>query len=180
MNNVYLSGIIKNIEPSHCINGIQYNKANIIIPRAKGKEDIIVLKYKEFTNKNNYKDGDTICLLGNVRTYSIHQPDGTDKISVYVFTYFDKPEETLEDNTNKCEISGRICKISNIRYTKDNNRNIHFILANNIENGNGRRYSSYIPCIAWGKIADSLSKFSVNTQLELFGELHSNNCKKKI
>ena len=49
MNKIILKGIIKNIQPSHTIKDIEYNKADIIVNRNDGKEDILSLKFKKFT-----------------------------------------------------------------------------------------------------------------------------------
>ena len=69
--------------------------------------------------------------------------------------------------------------MNNLRTTRDGKYNVHFILANNIISGDGgKRLNSYIPCIAWNKTAEELSKLSVNTQLQLYGELHSREHKK--
>lgn len=175
MNNVYLSGIIKDIKESHTIGSTIFNKAKIITKRPNGQEDVIDLKFKSLSNK--YKDNDEITLIGNVRSYSEKQ-DNSSKVSIYVFTYFDIPTEVLTDTNNMCEIDGRICKINPIRNTKDKKQNIHFIVANNISNDGGKRLSSYIPCIAWGNVARDLENLSVNTKVKLIGELHSREHKK--
>ena len=40
MNKIQLSGIIKDIKYSHNIQDIEYYKANLLVPRDNGKEDI--------------------------------------------------------------------------------------------------------------------------------------------
>lgn len=141
MNKITLKGIIKNIQYSHNIQDIEYYKANLIVPRENGKEDIVDLKFKRFSCP--YKENDEVSLVGNVRTFS-EKDGGKNKVNLYVFTYFDLPNE--EEN-NLVELDGRICKKSAIRKTKDGKDVLNFILANNISN-NGSSLNAYIPLVA--------------------------------
>lgn len=176
MNSITLTGHIRNIQPSHTIKNIEYEQADIVSTRDNGKEDIISIKYKKYSNK--YKEGDAINLSGNLRSYSQKLPDGKNKVSLYVFTYFDIPEEP---KTNHLKLDGRICKIEPIRTTKSGKQNIHFLLANNliIEETN-QKLNSYLPCIAWGNVAKALSKLKVNDKIVVTGELHSREYKKML
>lgn len=171
INDIYLRGTLKDIEHSHDIDGISFNRAKMICKRANGREDIINLRFKSFSNPHS--DGDEVCLQGNVRSYSYKNDDGNNKVVIYVFTYFDEPEDSFERD-NLVRLSGRICKTNELRKTRSGKHNIHFIVANNLTSqNNSKRLNSYIPCIAWGKTAQQLSELSVNTKVNLFGELHS-------
>lgn len=176
MNSIVLKGLLRNIQPSHTIGDIEYEQADLIVSRKGGKEDVVSLKFKKFCNK--YSEGDLVELRGNLRSYSKKLEDGKNKVNLYVFTYFDIPET---EDTNRVELDGRICKIDEIRTTKDGKNNIHLILANNliIEDTN-QKLNSYVPCIGWGKIAKELQKLSVNTKLKIVGELHSREYKKMM
>lgn len=177
MNDIVLRGILKDIEPSHNIDGISFDKAKLIAKRNNGDEDVINLRFKSFSNK--YKENDEVTLQGNIRSYSYKVSEDKNKVVIYVFTYFDEPEEIEEGVTNKVVIDGRICKINELRTNKNNRQNIHFIVANNLMPGDGtKRLNSYIPCIAWNNLARELSKLSVNTKIQLKGELHSREHKK--
>ena len=176
MNRIVLRGIIKNIEPSHTIDDIIFNKAKVICRRDNGQEDIINLSFKSFSNK--YKENDEICISGNLRSYSYKIDEETNKVVVYVFTYFDIPEDT-DFTHNTVEIDGRICKINKLRTTKNGKHNLHFILANNILSNDGnKRLNSYIPCIVWGKLAREMSQLNVNSRIKLKGSLQSREHKK--
>lgn len=177
MNNIQLKGLIRNIQPSHTIKNIEYDQADIISTRENGKDDIITIKFKKFSNK--YKEGDLIELTGNVRSFSQKLDNGRNKVSLYVFTYFDLPEN--DNVTNHFDIDGRICKMEDIRYTKDGKQNIHLILANNLMlEENNQKLNSYLPCIAWGRVATQLSKLSVNDKICIHGEFHSREYKKVL
>ena len=57
MNKISLRGYLRDIQYSHNVGDIEYEKANLICPNSFGKdEDIISLKYKKYSNK--YKEGD--------------------------------------------------------------------------------------------------------------------------
>lgn len=188
MNRVRLKGVINNIRFSHKIGDVEYNKADLIVRRKDGKEDIITLEFKKFSN--SYTEGQEVECVGNVRSYSKKLPDGKNKVEIFVFTYFDKPNEDDYDynenmeailDNNRVIFDGRICKIDDIRTLKDGKQNIHFVLANNIiTKGNSQKLNSYIPCIAWGNTAKELSKAAVNDVISLKGEIHSREYKKYI
>ena len=177
MNEIQLHGVIKDIEPSHTIDKIEFSKAKLITRRPTGQEDVINLRFKSFSNK--YNDNDEISMVGNVRSYSYKVSEDKNKVVIYVFTYFDEPEIEEPESNNSVTIDGRICKINELRENKNGKHNIHFILANNLVSGDStKRLNSYIPCIAWGKVAREISELSVNTRLEINGELHSREHKK--
>ena len=181
MNNIKLKGIITNIEPSHVIQGIEFNKANLIVSRLDGKEDTLNIRFKKFSNP--YVNNQEITLSGNVRSYSTKTESGKNKVELYVFTYFDQPElnENDQEDINNFTFDGRICKIEQLRKTRSGKHNIHLIVANNLIVSDGKKkLNSYIPCIAWGNEAIQLSTLPVNTQLKLKGELHSREYKKML
>ena len=176
MNEIKLCGTIRNIEYSHSIGDIDYDKANLIVQRENGIDDIVSLRFKKFSN--TYKDGDTVSLTGNVRSYSKQLLDGKNKVDIYVFTYFDSQEE--DDVTNSFVIDGRICKIEGVRILPNGKKNIHFIVANNLVTGDGKKLNSYLPCIAWGKTAQEISNMRVNDIVQISGKLQSREYKKYI
>lgn len=174
MNKVTLRGYLRDIEYSHNIGDIEYEKANLICPNASGREDDIVsLKYKKYSNR--YKEGDFIELEGNLRSYSTSN-EGKNSVQIYVFTYFDMPEVVSSYNT---EIDGRICKIDSLKSTKYNKPYLHFTLANNIFTSN-KKINNYIPCTCYGDLATEISKYNVNTKMNIYGEFHSHYYKKYI
>lgn len=174
MNKISLRGFLRDIEYSHNIGEIEYEKANLICPNTSGRDDdIISLKYKKYSNK--YKEGDFIELEGNLRSYSTSN-NGKNTVQIYVFTYFDLPDVISSNNT---EIDGRICKIDDLKQTYYNKKYLHFTLANNIFSGD-KKINNYIPCICYDNIANELSKCGVNTKLNISGEFHSHCYKKYI
>ena len=173
MNKIILSGIIRNIQYSHNIQDIEYSKAELIVSQKNGKESIINLKFKRFSNP--YKDGDQVYLIGNIRTYS-QKLYNKNKVDVYCFTYFDSPEE--DGIIDEAELDGRICKKGELRKTQSGKDVIDFIIANNLKTEN-QSLNCYIPCVAWGKQAKEIAKLNIGDNLHILGQLQSREYKKK-
>ena len=171
MNKIDLKGIIKNIEYSHNINDIEFYKANLIVKREDGKEDLIDLKFKRFSNP--YQEDEEITLTGNVRTFS-RKIEGRSKVEVFVFTYFDQPEEIVN---NHVMLQGNICKKNPIRKTKDGKDILNVILANNIKIDN-YTLNCYIPLCLWGKHAKEVNELAIGAPVYVEGNLISREYKK--
>lgn len=176
MNSIILRGKISEIEPSHKIGDIEYNKAILHCKREDGKEDEIYLRFKKIATPEEDKE---VELIGNIRSFSRKLDNGKNSVKIYVSTYFDKPSE-LVGSGNECEIDGHICKISNVEYSKSGVPNIHFILANNIEKHDSKKLNSYIPCIAWGDLSLKLLELKIGDKIAVKGKLHSRQYKKRI
>lgn len=181
MNNIRLKGVLRDIQDSHSINDIEFSRAHLIVNREDGKEDVLNIRFKKFSNP--YVEDQEVSFSGNLRSYSARLDSGKNKVELYVFTYFDQPDldETDHEHINFLELDGRICKIDKLRVTKTKKKNIHFILANNLIVSDGaKKLNSYLPCIAWGDLAEELSKLSVNSKIMLKGKLHSREYKKVL
>ena len=181
MNTIRLKGVLQNIQDSHTINNIEFSKAHLVVPRGDGKEDVLNIRFKKFSNP--YTEDQEVSISGNVRSYSAKLDSGKNKVELYVFTYFDQPElnENDQEYHNFLELNGRICKLDELRQTRNGKKNIHLILANNLIVSDGaKKLNSYIPCIAWGEIAEQLSKLHVDSQINICGQLHSREYKKRL
>ena len=179
MNFIYLKGFIKNIRYSHTIDGVNFNKADLIVKRGDGREDILIVKFKEFCRE--IKEDQQAELIGNVRSFS-QFVDGKNKVEIYVFSYLDEIQEDYPNElTNKVVLSGRICKKDSLRTTSNGKHYIHFIVANNLFIEGDQKLNSYIPCVAWGVTGKELdSKFKVGDPIYLEGQLHSREYKKRF
>ena len=168
MNKIQLQGILKDIEYSHTTNNIEFYKAHLLVTKENKKEDLLNIPYKE---------NDKISIIGNLRTFSEKRVDGTNKVEVYVFTYFDEPET---EEIDLVELDGRLCKSNGLRKTKNGKDVIDFILANTIKNENGKDINCYIPCVAWGKQAKEIANLELNSNIEIKGQLVSREYKKNL
>ena len=50
MNTITLRGVLRNIRPSHTIKDIEFSKAEMLVKRADGKEDVLNVRFKKFSN----------------------------------------------------------------------------------------------------------------------------------
>ncbi len=175
LNDVYLKGIIKNIEYSHKIEDNIFYKASLLVPK-EGGEDLLQIKFKQFSNQ--YKENSMVSLYGNLRSYN-SQENGKNKTHLYVFTYLDPLREDIP--VNSVHLDGRICKMGELRKTHDGKDIIHFTVANNIITPNGKnKINSYIPCTAFGKLSKQISKLHESDFVELKGDFHSREYRKKL
>ena len=179
MNEIKLRGYLRDIQHSHTINGVDYDKANLIVPNVHtNDDDIITLCFKHFSN--HYSDGELIDILGNIRSYSQKISDSKNKVSIYVFTYFDAPTDE-EVTYNSVSLDGRICKMDKIRSHSSGPDSLSFIIANNIILPEGKgKINNYIPVVCWGKLASELSALTVSDKIVLYGELQSRTYKKQV
>ena len=174
---MFLKGILKNIRHSHTIEGTVFNKADLIVKRPNGREDLITLKFKEFSLI--YKEDDEIELSGNIRSFS-QQLDGKNKVEIYVFSYFDNVE-CHPDTSNSAVLTGKVCKKDTLRTTSSGKHYIHYIIANNIVTDDGQKMNSYVPCVAWGKLARDFDMYyNIGDDIEVEGQLQSREYKKKL
>lgn len=177
MNIIKLKGKIRNIQFSHSIKNVDYEKCDLIVPRDNGEEDVLSLVYKKCMSE--VYEGQEIEILGNVRSFSQKMDDGKSKVSIYVFTYFDPIEGTEREIVNEVELSGRICKVDQLRQTKNGKHNFHFTLANNIISPDGAsKLNNYIPVVCWGKTALDNKDLQINDVITIRGQLHSRMYKK--
>jgi len=176
-NRIILDGYLRNIEFSHISNGIEYSKAQLICKRYDSAvDDLINLKFKTFTN--TYKENDFVSITGNIRSYS-RKENGKNKVDIYVFTYFDKPCDIVENN-NEFVIEGTICKTNELRKTSHGSYQYQFIIANNLlSRETHKKLNSYLPVIVFNENAKEMSKLPINTDLRIRGRLQSREYKKK-
>ena len=179
MNQIRIEeGIVIEIKPSHVINGVQYDQMTVVVKNSNGKESALVLKYKRYDNKF-YQVGSRVNCMGTVRSYSEKLND-KNKVNIYISTDFSPiSDEGFESGVqlfpSSAIIDGFICYLEPIRVLNSGKCNIHFILANNIVSDESTsRYSSYIPCIAWGNLAKKIASHKVGDKLIINdGELRS-------
>ena len=173
MNEIAVQGYLRDIEFSHDVGKVDYNKASLICPGVNGKEDeLFLIQFKKLSNK--YNEGDFVEFKGNLRSYTTRGDGGKSQVQIYIFTYFDLPDIPI----NTVKLDGRICKITELKTSYSGTSYIHFIIANNIFKG-GTKLNSYIPCTAYGEVAERLSKNTVNDFISIDGRFHSHTYKRK-
>lgn len=169
MNEVILKGLLKNISSSHVLNDVEYCKADLIVPGLKGKDNIIDVRFKKCLLPI---ENDVISLTGTVRSYSKKISENKNQVQIYVFTYFDLPND--QNITNDVLLSGRICKIDPAKTIKSGKNCVHAILANNlILQDQSLKINNYIPIVFWGNLATKAQNLKVSDQILVHGQMHS-------
>lgn len=167
MNKIVLKGVIDNIEYSHSINSIDFYKATLTTE----ENDILSICFKY---SSPYTDGDNVELTGSIRSFTEKIEDTKSKVNIYVFTYFDLPENEETNLVNYFALDGRICKKDKLRITKDGRKRMHITLANNIFSANNsQKLNNYIPIVAYDELAEELAKLKISDKIFTEGILHS-------
>lgn len=174
MNKIVLKGVISNIEYSHTINSIDFYKAilntedNNIIP--------LCFKYA-----SPYQENEKINIVGSIRSFTKKNLENNkSKVNIYIFTYFDSPESSEQELINSFELDGRICKMDQLRATKDGRKRMHITLANNIFSANNtQKLNNYIPIVAYDELAEKLAQLNISDKIQVTGTFCSRTYIKK-
>ena len=173
-NKVYVCGeIITEAQFSHEVYGEGFYEFKIKVMRLSGQADILPVTVSERIMTENMKVGETICALGQFRSYNKLE-GGKSRLMLTVFV-----RELLSappaKNPNSVVLSGYICKPPIYRTTPFNREIADLLIAVN------RSYnkSDYIPAIAWGRNARFVKNLSVGDKVALSGRIQSREYQKK-
>ena len=173
-NKVYLCGtIVSKAEFSHEVFGEGFYEFFVRVERLSGQSDVLPITISERLMNENMREGDTICALGQFRSYNKLE-GGRSRLMLTVFV-----REVLQtppsSNPNSVVLSGYICKAPVYRTTPFNREIADLLIAVN------RSYnkSDYIPAIAWGRNARFVAGMSVGDKVVLSGRIQSREYQKK-
>ena len=157
MNEVYLKGCVRDVTASHTLQGADYDKA--VVVTEQGEQFPIKCKHSATDNLE-----EPVSLYGQLRSYS----NGS-KTEVYIYTDFARQD----DSDNFACITGNICSKGEL--CKGAKKCIVFVVANNIYI-KGLKINSYIPCVAFGEVAESIAQnYSVSDKIYVAGQMHIHN-----
>ena len=152
---------------SHMGGSENYFSFPLEIERLSGFIDTVnVIVRQEMLEKLEIGDCRHLAVLGELRSFNNKRGDG----SRLVISVFAKEMcFTDEDDKNIVRLSGAVCKKPNLRKTPMGRQICDIMLAVN------RRYgrSDYLPCIAWGRLAESMSELGVGDTITLEGRIQS-------
>lgn len=175
-NKVYLQGrVSSDVEFNHSVIDEDFYSFNLDVARLSGEIDTlpIVISSKLLAG-GTLNVGDEFAMRGQFRSFN-KIVDGKSRLILSVFC-----REICEwddtANPNNITLTGYICKPCIYRVTPFNREISDILLAVN------RNYdkSDYIPCIAWGRNAQFVSKLGVGTKLEMEGRIQSRKYNKHI
>lgn len=140
----------------------------VAVERRSGTVDMLPVAVIASTINGILVPGQKLRLTGEIRTYiRRNRENGTAHHIVQLFA--NKIEPTGEDDNNRVELNGAICKPPIFRTTPFGREICDFMLAVNFDHGK----SAYIPCIAWGKFARLVSMLNVGEKVALTGRFQS-------
>jgi len=169
MNNVVeLCGCIADKPKfSHIGGSDNYFSFPLDIERLSGFVDTInIIIRQEMMDRLEIDDSRHLAVTGELRSFNNKRGDG----SRLVISAFAKDIMfTDEDDKNSVSLTGAVCKKPNLRKTPMGRQICDIMLAVN------RRYgrSDYLPCIAWGRLAESTADLKIGDMISLEGRIQS-------
>ncbi len=175
-NQIHLQGTVcQNPCYSHSSHGTDYYLFPFAVQRLSGAVDKVKI-LAEKSLQCGICCGDTLCIIGEVRSYNNHQGTGRRLIITVHAHCIEKKENKQEEDENFLELAGTLCKAPIYRRTPLGRDICDMMLAVNRSYGR----CDYLPCIAWGALAQRCGELTVGTPLVLEGRLQSRVYTKKL
>ena len=167
-NYVELHGVMAGKpEFSHASRNEKYYTFPLEIERLSGTSDTInIIIRSGLMESLEIEEKQRLAITGELRSFNNKSGEG----SRLVITVFAKTLIlTDEDYKNTVILTGVLCKPPNLRRTPMGREICDMMLAVN------RRYgrSDYLPCIAWGQLAEAASELEVGSTIRLEGRIQS-------
>ena len=153
---------------SHINHGVLYYVLPMEVARLSGAVDHLnVIATADQLDRVRREPGSPLAVAGEVRTFNNRSGVGS-RLVVSVFAR-QLTDLAGEEDENRLELSGVLCKPPALRMTPLGRTICDMILAVN------RRYgrADYLPCIAWGSLAHQCGDKGVGDRLHLLGRLQS-------
>lgn len=167
-NSVVICGILLGRpEFSHAGRTEEYYTFPLGIERLSGAMDIInVIVRRELLEEIQPENSSRLRVSGELRSFNNKSGQGS-KLVITVFAR--ELEFTDDEDQNAVELVGTLCKASNFRKTPMGREICDMMLAVN------RKYnrSDYLPCIAWGQLAETAALWDAGTRVRLRGRIQS-------
>ena len=152
---------------SHVNHNVPFYKFILAVPRLSGQVDALpVIASGAQLATAPFSPGDVLTVQGQLRSFNNRSGEGPRLVlSVFAFTL----EKAGRESVNVIQISGILCKPPIVRHTPLGREICDAILAVN------RRYgrSDYLPCIAWGALAQAVGRLRVGEHLTAEGRVQS-------
>ena len=178
-NKVFVSGRIEaEFEYSHEVQWEKFYRTRVRVERLSGTEDLAPIMVSDLLigQKMLKKslEGKWVEVAGQFRSYNKLGEDGRRHLELFLFVtainiYEDEDEQEEITNANLIYLDGYLCKPPVFRKTPLGRQITDLLIAVNRPYGK----SDYIPCIAWGRIAQWVSEFEVGNRVKLYGRVQS-------
>jgi len=152
---------------SHRNHGQDFFTFILRIPRLSGQEDLLrIIAGQTLLESCSPAVGDTVTILGQLRSFNNKSGEGS-RLVISVFAHSLQPGGDVPQNVIR--LQGVLCKEPVLRRTPMGREICDVILAVN------RRYgrADYLPCIAWGAVAQQVAQLQVGDLYALEGRIQS-------
>ena len=174
-NHVLLCGqVLTQPQPSHVNHGQSFSRFLLSVPRLSGQEDCLpVIVPQPLLELCPLSPGAAVTVTGQLRSFNNRSGQGP-RLVISVFV-----RELIPGGAapfNQIQLSGILCKTPTLRRTPLGREICDLILAVN------RRYgrADYLPCIAWGAIAQQTAILPVGSRLTVEGRVQSRGYTKTV
>ncbi len=152
---------------SHIGGSDNYYSFPLDIERLSGFIDTInIIAREQMLEQLEIENAAHLAVAGELRSYNNKHGEGS---RLVISVLAKQLSFTDADDKNTVFLTGALCKRPNLRKTPMGRQICDLMLAVN------RRYgrSDYLPCIAWGRLAESTAEMSVGDTLSLEGRIQS-------
>lgn len=176
-NSIHLKGqICQNLQFGHELFGEQFYVTTLRVPRLSGAEDFLPITLSErLLIDSPLANGSELCLEGQLRSYN-KVIEGAGRLLITAFAQKLLDCETDEENPNRVQLTGALCKPPSYRTTPFGREIADLMLAVNRSYGK----SDYIPCITWGRTARYASNLKIGDKVQLVGRFQSRTYQKQM
>lgn len=170
-NTATVTGVM--VEPftySHQVRDINFYTGLLRTDRYSGIADLVPITISEerLGSLKQAEAGETISVLGRVRTFD-KKSESRPKLFMSVLCKFAALADENTAHRNSVSLVGTICKTPIIRTTPLGKTICDVVLAvSELNTG-----SNYIPCIAWGPVAEQLSRLGEGDKISILGRWQS-------
>ena len=178
-NKVFISGKIEaEFEYSHEVMWEKFYRTRVRVERLSGTEDLVPIVVSDLLiGRERMKkslEGKWVEVAGQFRSHNKEGSDGRKHLELFLFVTainIYENEDELEEitNANLIFLDGYLCKAPVFRKTPLGRQITDLLIAVNRPYGK----SDYIPCIAWGRVAQWVSEFEVGNRVQLYGRVQS-------
>lgn len=167
-NRAVLQGVVAAVPVlSHENHGVVYDTFPLAVRRLSGSEDRInVISARSLLEACPIAEGTEIAVEGEVRSFNNKSGKGS---RLVITLYAQSVCPAQGDHSNELVLAGVLCKPPLLRRTPLGREICDLMLAVN------RRYgrADYLPCIAWGALAERCGELAVGSGVRLEGRLQS-------
>ena len=178
-NKVFVSGRIEaEFEYSHEVMWEKFYRTRVRVERLSGTEDLVPIVVSDLLiGRERMKkslEGKWVEVAGQFRSHNKEGSDGREHLELFLFVTainIYENEDELEEitNANLIFLDGYLCKPPIFRKTPLGRLITDLMIAVNRPYGK----SDYIPCIAWGRVAQWASELEVGNRVQLYGRVQS-------